>query len=441
MGRLIKVFEHDKLTSSSLCVAGEKLGSKIIDKLWQYNDSNKNIYFEAVRHGVKFKNYVGVIQIGSTTIEILPKADRHNTASEEEKDIWHRVLLKMLAHCKKIKVDAVSEASLNKRYHSLLDLYFELFISEVNQLLKRGLIKKYKQNSGNVLALKGRMNFSKNIQQNLIRQERFFTDHEIYDCNHLINQIIFKALNVLKTVSSNVHIIDGVNRLLLNFPPISALNVTTSHFDKLTLNRKTVGYSEALKIAKMILLNYSPDIKGGDENMLALLFDMNKLWEEYIYRMIVKVPDPSITVNFQNRDKFWENKIIKPDIVITKTETINTKIQETHFIIDTKWKIKEYADPDDDDLKQMYVYNMYWNSEKSMLLYPTTKGLSTDFGRFHKGREARNLCKLGFIRVMTGTTLNPRIGEEIIELLAVNEPKNSNNDNYGKLWIKSTNTI
>lgn len=75
--------------------------------------------------------------------------------------------------------------------------------------------------------------------------------------------------------------------------------------------------------------------------------------------MLLKVNDPSIKVNFQNRDKFWEEKIIKPDIVITKTEMINNEKVESHFIIDTKWKIKEYAEPED-DLKQMYVYNMYW---------------------------------------------------------------------------------
>lgn len=37
MGRLIQVFEHDKLTSKSLCSKGEELGNKIIDKLWQDN--------------------------------------------------------------------------------------------------------------------------------------------------------------------------------------------------------------------------------------------------------------------------------------------------------------------------------------------------------------------------------------------------------------------
>lgn len=421
MGRLIQVFEHDKLTSKSFCKEGQELGDKIIDKLWQYNDSNQNIYFEGIRHGIKFKNYVGVIQIGGTTIEILPKADKLNTQSPTEKDIWHKVLLKMLAHCKKIKVNAVSEASLRKKYHSLLDLYFELYLNEVSQLLQKGLIKKYNHNSGNILVLKGRLDFAKNIQQNVIRQERFHTTHQIYDHNHIVNQILYKALKILKSISSNTYLIDSVNRLLGSFPEINEIEINKHHFDKVVSNRKTESYNEALKIAKMIILNYSPDIKGGDENMLALLFDMNKLWEEYIYRMLLKVNDSSIKVSFQNRDKFWEEKIIKPDIVITKTEIIDGKQIDTKYIIDTKWKVKEYAQPDDDDLKQMYVYNMYWESERSMLLYPTSKKMMTDFGKFHKGRAKENHCKLGFVKVMNGNSLNTTLGLEILGLLDIIE--------------------
>lgn len=419
MSRLIRVFEYDKLTSKSLCMKGEELGDKIIDKLWHYNDANKNIYFEAIRHGVKFKSYVGVIQIGGTTIEILPKADK-NSATEEDKAIWHSVLLKMLGYCKKIKVDAVSEASLRKKYNSLLDLYFELFLSEVNQLLQHGLIKKYNKNSGNVNALKGQINFGKNIQQNLIRQERFYTNHQIYDYDHVINQILFKALQVLKTITSNSYLIDAVNRILTNFPEVDSIQINKTHFDKLTTNRKTVSYNEALKIAKMILLNYSPDLKGGDENMLALLFDMNKLWEEYIYRMLLKVDDPSIKVSFQNRDKFWENKIIKPDIVLTKKERVNDEVIRKEYIIDTKWKIIDPSEPGDNDLKQMFAYNMYWNAEKSMLLYPSSKVLITDFGKFHKGKQSNNLCKLGFVNVIDSNgNLDLKIGKVVMNLMGI----------------------
>ena len=74
-----------------------------------------------------------VIQIGNITIEILPKADRQKS-TEADKNNWHNVLLKMLKKCKKIRVDSVSEAALKKRYHSLLDLYFELYLKAMRQM-------------------------------------------------------------------------------------------------------------------------------------------------------------------------------------------------------------------------------------------------------------------------------------------------------------------
>lgn len=414
MVRLIRVFEHEKLTSSSRCSKGELLGSKVINKLIQYNDAHKNIYFEAVHKGVKFKNYVGVIQVGNTTIEILPKADK--TTSEEEKAEWHSILLKMLKKCKKIKVDSVSEAALRKRYNSLLDLYFEEFLKEVDSLLNKGLVKKYRKNSGNVLALKGQINFSRHIQHNLVHQERFYTNHQVYDHQHLIHQVILKALRILKVISYNSFLQDSIERIIAKFPEIKEIEIGKHHFDRIVLNRKTTKYREALKIAKMIILNYSPDIKGGSENMLALLFDMNKLWEEYIYRMLSSLQNEHLKVSFQNKDKFWEKKVIKPDIVISQTFSDPEKKPQT-LVIDTKWKIIDPDRPSDDDLKQMYAYNMYWNSQKSILLYPSSNPPKTSFGKFHKGREKDNMCKLGFVKVNIGKDLDPEIGSIVLELL------------------------
>jgi 5-methylcytosine-specific restriction enzyme subunit McrC len=417
MSKPIQVFEFEKLIASDTSFfKTEALGKKVIDKLWQFNDANKNIYFEAIRNGVKFKNYVGVIQIGNTTIEILPKADKQ-TSNEAARGEWHTVLLKMLAQCKKIKIDSVSKADLRKRHHSLLDLYFDLFLDEVSMLLNKGLIKQYRKQSGNVLALKGRLEFSKNVQQNLVHKERFYTNHQVYDYSHLINQILLKALLILKSISNNVSINDRIERILGCFPKVKEINIDKSHFDKLIVNRKTTAYQEAIKIAKMILLNYSPDIKGVGENMLALLFDMNMLWEEYVYRMLAKIQTDTLKIKFQNRKQFWENKLIKPDIVLEKTEADTTV---STYVIDTKWKIIDPKKPGDNDLKQMYAYNMYWNASKSMLLYPTSEALNTDFGTFHKGGAKKNQCKLGFIKVMKGKTLNTNIGNDILDLLEIN---------------------
>jgi 5-methylcytosine-specific restriction enzyme subunit McrC len=412
MSRLIQVFEHEKLT---LMKDGQEryLTKNELEKLYEYNDKNNNIYFTGIRDGIKFANYVGVIQIGSLTLEILPKADRKDTKEKEDYAKWQKVLLRMLSVCNYIKVDSVSEANLEKRHHSLLDLYFKLFLEEVSCLLRQGLIKKYHKHSGNLNSLKGRIIFSQNIQNNLIHQERFYTEHQVYDYEHLHNQILIRALSVLSKLSNNPTIIDNINRIKLSFPDIKEIQITKIHFDQILENRKTVSYSQAIRIAKMIILNYSPDIKSGGENMLALLFDMNKLWEEYIYRMLLKKKESGLTIGFQTSQKFWENKTIRPDIVITKTDSSGKKEK---FIIDPKWKIIDGQNPSDNDLKQMFVYNLYWDADKSMLLYPKSFDHIEKFGLFHKGKTNDHMCKLGFINVLDDSgKLDLEIGKTILD--------------------------
>ncbi|MBN2174983.1 MAG: hypothetical protein JW731_12690, partial [Bacteroidales bacterium] len=358
MGRLIQVFEHERLTLHP-DAWGRELSKPELEKLYDFNDKNNNIYFTGIRDGIKFNSYVGVIQIGNLTLEILPKADRRKEITKEEFEHsshkWRNVLLKMLAVCHQIRIDAVSEASLHRRYNSILDLYFEIFIDEVEKLLRKGLIKQYRINEGNVSALKGRLNFGQNIEKNLIHRERFYTHHQVYNHDHLINQILGYALVILNRVTSNVNLKDRLSRVNLDMPELSHVVIQKNHFSKIPENRKTVMYLEALKIARMIILNYSPDIKTGHDNMLALLFDMNQLWEEYIFRMLVRAKPENCKVNFQNSQVFWKtqaySKTIRPDLVISTTS--NGKIE--NIIIDTKWKVIDYQNPADDDLKQMFA--------------------------------------------------------------------------------------
>ena len=417
MSRIIQVFEFEKLTLNK-DLRGRYLEQKELDKLYEYNDKNDNVYFTGIREGVKFKNYVGVIQIGGLTIEILPKTDK-NVSEDSDFSAWHGALLNMLKVCKHINVNSVSEASLKRKNNSILDLYFEMYLDEVQSLLRAGLVKKYRSDSSNVFALKGRLDFNKNIQKNLIHQERFFTEHQVYDYENLVNQIILKGLTILGSLTYNSQLKDKISRLRVSFPEIKEISIQKYHFDKVKENRKTVAYTRALQIAKMIILNYSPDIRSGQENMLTLLFDMNKLWEEYVYRMLLRTKDDNLTVSFQNKQVFWEGRTIRPDLVLIRKNDNN---DDETFVIDTKWKVLDASNPkpSDNDLKQMYAYNLYWNAKRSMLLYPNSKGIDEKFGNYWKGREVpeNNQCKVGFINILDeGNFLNLDIGEEILSKL------------------------
>lgn len=358
----IQVFEYEKL------YVDDRFTRKHFNKLVQYNDKNGSKFFTVGYNYIVFKQYVGVIQIGKLVIEILPKADSSFASQESAKSKWQTVLFQMLRFCKYIKLESLSSADLKIRSASLVDLYFESFIEEVESLIHRGLTKKYRNNEDNIKFLKGKLIFSKNISKNLIHQERFFTEHQVYDSDHLIHQIIKKGLRILTTISARPYIVSECQRLLMYFENVKDITVNENIFEKITLNRKTEHYQSALLLAKMIILNYSPDLIAGDNHILTILFDMNKLYEKYVFLLLKKWEDEFlINILGQTNTPFWENKGIKPDIII---EPRNSSSKLKKIIVDTKWKILYDLTPSDVDLKQMYVYNMQFNAEKSILLYP-----------------------------------------------------------------------
>lgn len=404
---LIHVFEYQKLKFDH---TENDFTESHFNTMVKFNEKNDNKYYTIIHKGIKFNSYVGVIQIGSLTIEILPKADNNTSNSLEQKQKWQNVLLSMLKVCKQIQVNNISETTLKKRYNSILDVYFEMYLNEVEELIQKGLIKKYRRVQENQLALKGKLVFTKNIQKNTIHKERFYCEHQVYDKNHLLHQIVFKGLLILDGFITG-HLKDKLNRILFHFSDFKEININASHFLKINPNRKSKSYNKAIDIAKMLILNYSPNLNSGNDNMLALLFDMNKLWEEYVYRILQKHKPLEYHISPQNSTKFWESKRIKPDIVIKHKGEI--------FIIDTKWKIINNHKPSDDDLKQMFAYNLFWKAEKSLLLYPKINQEDSLFGNYHHipNEKVSNQCKLGFINILdeNGLRKSKEIAFEIFE--------------------------
>jgi 5-methylcytosine-specific restriction enzyme subunit McrC len=359
----IQVFEYEKLYLNP--EAG--FNRDHWTALSEYNDAHGGRFFKLMHNGVYFQNFVGVIQAGDLTIEVLPKIGKvANT--KKEKTAWQQVLIEMLRECNWMRVHAHEKATLQYKHNSILEAYLELFIIECESLLRQGLIKKYRQNDGNKTALKGKLLFSQNIQHNLVHQERFYTRHQVYDQNNPFNQILYKALKLIPQIIQSPLLRDRVFGLLLAFPELEDIKVNEVLFQNLNFDRKTSAYREGIEIAAMILLNYRPDIKTGQNNILAILFDMNELWEEYVYRQIARFNTHHWVVKPQDYKTVWKKsnastgKGVQPDIVLSKLEKT--------LIIDTKWKLPEFDIPDDSDLKQMFMYNEYWGNANAVLLYP-----------------------------------------------------------------------
>ncbi len=386
MDRTYQVFEHSMLR----CEPGRKgyevwFTARHLEAMVDYHDNRGGSkYFKLVRSGVQFSQYVGVMQVLDLTIEILPKTDR-----SESKSDWHNVLLSMLRQTRFLQLNYISEASLRYKKYSILHLYFQEYINQVRGLVRKGLIRKYRRKEGNLFALKGSLKFNQHINQNLVHKERFYTMHQVYDHNHLIHQVLYKALGIIQSLTKNSFITDDLNRLLFEFPEMPFVSVTEKTFEKINLDRKSSSYSKALEIAKMIILNYSPDIKGGRNDLFALLFDMNELWEEYIYRQLIA---SGYSVKYQDSQLFWKLRRMRPDMVVN--------IDGENQIVDAKWKIVNNAQPSDEDLRQVFAYNIYWGAKKGFLVYPKTS-LSpiASPGYYHKGHtsDEKMSCQVMYV--------------------------------------------
>ena len=405
----IDVFEHDRLL-----IGQQGFNQSHWDAFVKLNTVHNNEYFDVLHNGLRFKQYVGVIQVDGLLVHIHPKADK-----DDSNDKWKDVLLQMLKACGKIKAQTAGNAQLKKQHLNLLEVYFEYFLKELEQLIHAGLVKKYRTETSNVKALKGKLDFAGNIRRNLIHKERFYTAHQVYDANHNLHQILAHALDIVAQFTRASRLNDKCRRVQLTFPEVDKIKPNLAMLSAIKTNRKTAPYERALELAKLIILNYSPDINHGQQKMIALLFDMNVLWEEYILRSLKKhsnnYPEDEWEITGQESKTFYgSHRTIRPDIVLKKgDETI---------IIDTKWKRPTNKTASIEDLRQMYAYARFWKTNKVVLLYP---GELYDSGyksypNLNDHEENFHQCKIAMVNVLDDGMLSDKLAEDVFELILKN---------------------
>lgn len=402
----LQVFEHQVLR-----IGDQALTQRHFDALARFNEQHEQKYFTLLHKGVRFRQYVGVLQVGKLTIEILPKTDQYANNPQN----WQKVLLNLLHTCQFIKIDTLSKAPLQLKTSPLLWLYIELFIQEIEQLLSKGLQKNYRKESKNASYWKGQINFPKQLQKNLTQPHRVYTTQQTYDYQHPIHQVLYQALHIVAQFWVSHPIKNKVQYLLKAFPKQQPIQITEALYERLYTYPKFQSYHAVLDLARMVTLQYSPDLQLGTHPVLAILFDMNQLFEHYIYQQLKKQLDDTWSIKTQISRRFWANRNLRPDIWLTH--------KENNYILDTKWKILKRPSPSDEDLRQIYAYNHSFKATKSLLIYPNVFSLNQRSEAYAQpihinGQAQPHYCTVVFINILNKKgTLNTDIADDILKQL------------------------
>jgi 5-methylcytosine-specific restriction enzyme subunit McrC len=159
---------------------------------------------------------------------------------------------------------------------------------------------------------------------------------------------------------------------------------------------------KAIEIERLLLLNYHPDLSQGRNHVLALMFDMNPLWEKFVYVSLRKYLGVTSIIP-QQKKPYWKlmgQKPVglKPDIVVTKDGSF--------FVIDTKWKVMDKPKPSEDDLMQMYAYTKYFHSYHTLLCYPGSGKYSSGSFLDEDNFKEKYNCSISTIKVWASLPIN-----------------------------------
>ena len=330
------------------------------------------------------QNFVGVIQTkDGTTIEILPKIK--NATTEKSKDI----LIKMLKTLKNSPFKNLSVANLKSSKIPLFEIFISMFLEELTVLVRNGIKSDYISKEENLKFLKGKLKISEQIKYNTIHKERFFVQYEEFISNRVENRLIKTTLQFLYNKSKLNKNQQRIREFLFVFDEIEISHNIKTDFSKIKLNRQMKDYEQVLLWCKTFLFENSFSPYKGNDIAFALLFDMNLLFESFVYSYLKK------SSNFQDiksQDKThhlaYENGIgrfrLKPDIVINGGK----------IIADTKWKIlsedKAYNGVLQDDMYQLYAYGTkYDNCGKMYLIYPFDELIIKNSYNYFKNKELK----------------------------------------------------
>ena len=371
---------------------------------------------------ISFNNYVGMIQLPSgMQIEILPKIDLGDGDIDDLRT--KKVFLKMLRTMKDFEGKVFSDANLNVDRMNLYEIFINMYLQEVRQLVKKGIKSAYVGQEDNLNYFKGKLLVNNHIRTNLVHKERFFVAYDEFHPNRPENKLIKSTLLKLQKLTKSSENSREIYRLLTFFEMADVSTNYEKDFSKVVIDRNTKDYALLMQWSKIFLMNQSFTTFSGQQDSKAILFPMESVYESFVARQLKKTMVPrgwEVSTQDKGYYLFEEPKrqfALRPDIVLHDGDRC--------VVLDTKWKAL-IDNPrcnygiSQGDMYQMYAYSKKYMTSEIWLLYPMTKEFREHkdiwFGSDQNGILPTNV-KLFFIDLADDRSI-----EKLGDVLCAREP-------------------
>ncbi|WP_428056310.1 McrC family protein [Candidatus Avelusimicrobium fimicolum] len=312
--------------------------------------------------GITTCAHVGIIRFADFQLNILPKI------IGEEDSLCLENLMFMLRYTRKLEIHSMDSAEISQTKQPFLEVLIAHYANILLNALQRHIPHQYETREDNLPTVKGRILFAKNHLVNATNLARTYCQFDEFTPDNLLNQtlkFVSHALQKLTSVSQTRQKLLKINAI---YDEVALRPVSYTETQKIILNRNQAMFKEPLELTQMFLQHSTISLHNQTFTNLAILFDMNKLFEEFVATALEKAfpgqvqTQKSRTIIDSIGGYANTSYSIRPDILF-----------QNDTIIDTKYKILDLPNnkPSEADIYQMLTYNRFFNCRNIILCYPT----------------------------------------------------------------------
>ena len=338
-----------------------------LEKLHNYLECQKlTSALKVTPVGIETTSWVGVIKYKNTHFQILPKLICNN----EDKENILKNLIFMLSYTKKLDIKTSNEARLSTAKNPFIEILIREYAKSLFECLKRLTPKRYAREEDNLNYLKGKIKFTENVRHNSSNRAKFYCEYDEFSENNILNQLFLFVSTCLYNISNDSYNKKTLKFIINYYSDIQLVRFDKFKAEKIKLSRNQELFKKPFNLAKMFVEKTSVDLSKNKFENITLIWDMNKLFEEFVFEIMKKYEaELGCKLTAQRGRKLLvgdtsKKRNIFVDIMIEKND--GEKI-----ILDTKYK--KFVSSDDfsnADVFQVSSYCLLHNAKHAVLLYP-----------------------------------------------------------------------
>ena len=365
--------EHETAAVSERPLAGQLSTTDVIDLDRAQRAMGVEAFRWSGRDQIKATEQVGMIATANVRLEILPKIGGLGIPETRG------ALVRMIAIASDLPVWDSEITGHDHQDRDLLELLIGLFARRLHQQVRAGLSRSYQQREDDLSLLRGKLNVTRQFTKLAASPQKLACRYDNFTADNGLNRLLLCATTFLRPRTTRTDTQRLLSEIISHFEDVSNESVSTVLLEPSVIDRIDRRWSIPARLARLLLSKVYQTAHSGPHDGIAILFDMNRLFEAYVaaiarrvcqahgYALSVQGPQRYLATDAEHEGAFLTRPDLHVDLVASKV------------VLDTKWKHLDSARPNfgvtQSDAYQMLGYALVYQTTSTILLYPHHDGL------------------------------------------------------------------